>query len=79
MAALTLTNLLFETMIKLTLAYYDADGRTMDEEGVEFESILLLCFTILLTRSRNQIIISVRIHQKAEADGECGLFFFNNV
>lgn len=40
MAALTLTNLLFETMIKLTLAYYDADGRTMDEEGVEFESIL---------------------------------------
>lgn len=40
MAALTLTNLLFETMIKLTLAYYDADGRTMDEEGVEFETIL---------------------------------------
>ena len=35
-----LTNLLFETMIKLTLAYYDADGRTMDEEGVEFETIL---------------------------------------
>lgn len=40
MAALTLSNLLFETMVKLTLAYYDADGRTMDEKGVEFETIL---------------------------------------
>ena len=37
MAALTLTNLLFETMIKLTLAYYDADGRTMDEEGLSLK------------------------------------------
>lgn len=40
MAALTMTNLLFETMIKLTLAYYDAQGRTIDEAGVEFENIL---------------------------------------
>lgn len=40
MAALTMTNLLFETMIKLTLAYYDAQGRTIDEEGVEFENLL---------------------------------------
>ena len=40
MAALTLTNLLFETMVKLTLAYYDADGRTMDGEDVKFETML---------------------------------------
>lgn len=40
MAALTMTNLLFETMIKLTLAYYDAQGRTLDEDGVEFENLL---------------------------------------
>lgn len=40
MAALTMTNLLFETMIKLTLAYYDAQGRTIDEDGVEFENLL---------------------------------------
>lgn len=39
-AALTMTNLLFETMIKLTLAYYDAQGRTIDENGVEFENLL---------------------------------------
>lgn len=40
MAALTMTNLLFETMIKLTLAYYDAQGRSIDEDGVEFENLL---------------------------------------
>lgn len=39
-AALTMTNFLFETMIKLTLAYYDAQGRTIDENGVEFENLL---------------------------------------
>ena len=38
MAALTLTNLLFETMVKLTLVYHDADGRTIDD-GFEFENI----------------------------------------
>lgn len=40
MAALTLTNLLFETMVKLALAYYDADGRKIDGEEVKFETIL---------------------------------------
>ncbi len=39
-AALTMTNLLFETMIKLTLAYYEAQGRSIDEDGVEFENLL---------------------------------------
>lgn len=39
MAALTLTNLLFETMIKLTLAYHDADGRTIDD-GYDFANFL---------------------------------------
>ena len=38
MAALTLTNLLFETMVKLTLVYHEADGRTLDD-GYEFENI----------------------------------------
>lgn len=38
MAALTLTNLLFETMVKLTLVYYEAGGRTIDD-GFEFENI----------------------------------------
>lgn len=38
MAALTLTNLLFETMVKLTLVFHEADGRTIDD-GFEFESI----------------------------------------
>ena len=38
MAALTLTNLLFETMVKLTLVYHAADGRTL-EDGYEFENI----------------------------------------
>ena len=38
MAALTLTNLLFETMVKLTLVYHEADGRTLDD-GYEFEDI----------------------------------------
>ena len=38
MAALTLTNLLFETMVKLTLVYHTADGRTL-EDGYEFENI----------------------------------------
>ena len=38
MAALTLTNLLFETMVKLTLVYHEADGRTIDD-GFEFENI----------------------------------------
>lgn len=38
MAALTLTNLLFETMVKLTLVYLDARGRTLDD-GYEFEHI----------------------------------------
>lgn len=38
MAALTLTNLLFETMVKLTLVYHDADGRTL-ADGYEFENI----------------------------------------
>lgn len=36
MAAITLTNLLFETMVKLTLVYYDANGRTIDD-GYDFE------------------------------------------
>ncbi|MDE7433147.1 MAG: hypothetical protein K2N34_14705 [Lachnospiraceae bacterium] len=38
MAALTLTNLLFETMVKLTLVCHEADGRTVDD-GYEFENI----------------------------------------
>lgn len=38
MAALTLTNLLFETMVKLTLVYHEADGRTLDD-GYEFENM----------------------------------------
>lgn len=32
MAAVTLTNLLFETMVKLVLVYLDANGRTLDDE-----------------------------------------------
>ena len=38
MAAITLTNLLFETMVKLTLVYNEANGRTLDD-GYEFENI----------------------------------------
>lgn len=38
MAAITLTNLLFETMVELTLVYYDANGRTIDD-GYDFEDI----------------------------------------
>lgn len=38
MAALTMTNLLFETMVKLTLVYHEANGRTIDD-GFEFENI----------------------------------------
>lgn len=38
MAALTLTNLLFEVMVKLTLVYHEADGRTLND-GFEFENI----------------------------------------
>lgn len=38
MAALTLTNLLLETMVKLTLVYHETDGRTLDD-GYEFENI----------------------------------------
>lgn len=38
MAAMTLTNLLFETMIKLTLVYFEANGRTLDD-GYDFENI----------------------------------------
>lgn len=38
MAAVTLTNLLFETMVKLTLVYHEANGRTLDD-GYEFENI----------------------------------------
>lgn len=38
MAALTLTNLLFETMVKLTLVFHEANGRTLDD-GYEFENI----------------------------------------
>lgn len=37
MAAITLTNLLFETMVKLTLVYHEANGRTMDD-GYDFEN-----------------------------------------
>ena len=37
-AAITLTNLLFETMVKLTLVYHEANGRTMDD-GYDFENI----------------------------------------
>ena len=38
MAAITLTNLLFETMVKLTLVYNEANGRTLDD-GYEFDNI----------------------------------------
>lgn len=38
MAAITLTNLLFETMVKLTLVYHEANGRTLDD-GYDFENI----------------------------------------
>lgn len=38
MAAITLTNHLFETMVKLTLVYHEANGRTMDD-GYDFENI----------------------------------------
>lgn len=38
-AALTMTNLLFETMVKFTLAFHKAGGRTMDD-GYDFEDIL---------------------------------------
>lgn len=38
MAAVTLTNLLFETMVKLILVYHDANGRTLDD-GYDFENI----------------------------------------
>ena len=33
-----MTNLLFETMVKLTLVYHEADGRTLDD-GYEFENM----------------------------------------
>lgn len=38
MAAITLTNLLFETMVKLTLVFHEANGRTLDD-GYDFENI----------------------------------------
>ena len=38
MAAITLTNLLFETMVKLTLVYHEGNGRTLDD-GYDFENI----------------------------------------
>ena len=38
MAAVTLTNLLFETMVKLVLVYLDANGRTLDD-GYDFGNI----------------------------------------
>lgn len=38
MAALTLTNFLFETMVKLTLVYHEADERTLDD-GYNFETM----------------------------------------
>ena len=38
MAAVTLTNLLFETMVKLVLVYLEANGRTLDD-GYDFENI----------------------------------------
>ena len=38
MAAITLTNLLFETMVKLTLVYHEANGRTLDD-GYDFGNI----------------------------------------
>ncbi len=38
MAAMTLTNHVFETMVKLTLVYHEANGRTLDD-GFEFENI----------------------------------------
>ena len=38
MAAITLTNLLFETMVKLTLVYLEANGRTLDD-GYNFENL----------------------------------------
>ena len=38
MPAITLTNLLFETMVKLTLVYHEANGRTLDD-GYDFENI----------------------------------------
>lgn len=38
MAAITLTNLLFETMVKLTLVYFEVNGRTLDD-GYDFENI----------------------------------------
>ena len=38
MAAITLTNLLFETMVKLVLVYLDANGRTLDD-GYDFGNI----------------------------------------
>lgn len=38
MAAVTLTNLLFETMVKLVLVYLEANGRTLDD-GYDFGNI----------------------------------------
>lgn len=38
MAAVTLTNLLFETMVKLTLVYNEANGRTL-ADGYTFDNI----------------------------------------
>ena len=38
MAAITLSNLLFETMVKLTLVYHEGNGRTLDD-GYDFENI----------------------------------------
>ena len=38
MAAVTLTNLLFETMVKLVLSYLEANGRTLDD-GCDFGNI----------------------------------------
>lgn len=38
MAAITLTNLLFETMVKLVLVYFEANGRTLDD-GYDFDNM----------------------------------------
>lgn len=38
MAAITLTNLLFETMVKLVLVYFEANGRTLSD-GYDFDNM----------------------------------------
>lgn len=77
MAATTLTNHVFETMVKLTLVYHEANGRTLDD-GYEFENIYEKELNDYGTKNLGENITALYQKGIITSEGRDRLFYLKN-